>query len=97
MNVPGPIMTSFMMTQLPHSLRATAQSYTGFAWMLTHAAGVLIGGFLWDTGDLVFPFYIATILYILSTAAYFLFFYRLDDAEHKPMFFWPLLKQLIRK
>lgn len=86
MNVPGPIMTSFMMSQLPHSFRATAQSYTGFAWMLTHAVGVLIGGFLWDMGDLVLPFYIATVLYIFSTAAYFLFFYKLDDAEHKPMF-----------
>jgi MFS family permease len=97
MNVPGPIMTSFMMSELPHSLRATAQSYTGFAWMLTHAIGVLIGGFIWDTGNLVLPFYIATILYLFSTMAYFLFFYKLDDAEHKPMFFWPILKQLMKK
>lgn len=97
MNVPGPIMTSFMMSQLPHSLRATAQSYTGFAWMLTHAVGVFIGGFIWDTGDLILPFLISTVLYIFSTAAYFIFFYKLDDAEHKPIFFWPLLKHLIRK
>jgi MFS family permease len=97
MNVPGPIMTSFMMSELPHSLRATAQSYTGFAWMLTHAIGVLIGGFIWDTGNLVLPFYIATVLYLLSAMAYFLFFYKLDDAEHKPMFIWPILKQLLKK
>jgi len=97
MNVPGPIMTSFMMSKLPHSLRATAQSYTGFAWMLTHALGVFIGGFLWDTGDLIMPFYIATTLYVISISTYFLFFYKMDDAEHKPMFFWPYLKQLIRK
>ena len=97
MNVPGPIMTSFMMSQLPHSLRATAQSYTGFAWMLTHAVGVFIGGFIWDTGDLILPFLISTVLYIISTVSYVVFFYGLDDAEHKPMFFWPLLRQMIKK
>lgn len=97
MNVPGPIMTSFMMSQLPHSHRATAQSYTAFAWMITHAAGVFIGGFLWDTGDLEMPFYIATALYVVSVMSYIVFFYKLDDAEHKPAFFWPLLKHLVRK
>ncbi len=97
MNVPGPIMTSFMMSQLPHSLRATAQSYTGFAWMLTHAAGVFIGGFIWDTGDLLLPFLISTTLYIISTASYILFFYKMDDAAHRPSFIWPLLKHFIRK
>ena len=97
MNVPGPIMTSFMMSQLPHSLRATAQSYTGFAWMITHAAGVFIGGFIWDAGDLLLPFLISTTLYIISTAAYIIFFMKQDDADHRPSFFWPLLRHLIRK
>jgi predicted MFS family arabinose efflux permease len=97
MNVPGPIMTSFMMSQLPHSHRATAQSVTGFAWMVTHAAGVFIGGFLWDMGDLVLPFYIATALYIASATLYAAFFLKLDDAEHRPVFIWPGLRHLIRK
>jgi MFS family permease len=97
MNVPGPIMTSFMMSQLPHSFRATAQSVTGFAWMFTHAIGVFIGGFLWDMGNLLLPFMIATVLYVASTAFYFLFFYPIDDAEHKPSFFWPILRQITRK
>ena len=97
MNVPNPIMTSFMMSHLPHSLRATAQSVNGFAWMFTHAFGVLIGGFIWDTGNLTLAFYIATVLYILSAATYFGFFYRIDDAEHRPAFFWPIIRQFIRK
>ncbi|MDO9538347.1 MAG: MFS transporter [Thermoplasmata archaeon] len=97
MNVPGPIMTSFMMSQLPHSLRATAQSATGFAWMFTHAIGVFIGGFIWDMGDLKLPFYIATVLYIFSTLTYFIFFYKMDDADHKPIFVWPMVKQLFRR
>jgi MFS family permease len=97
MNVPGPIMTSFMMSQLPHSFRATAQSVTGFAWMFTHAIGVLLGGFIWDMGNLVIPFYIATVLYMCSTVFYFIFFYPIDDAEHKPTFIWPILRFITRK
>jgi hypothetical protein len=86
-----------MMSQLPHSFRATAQSVTGFAWMFTHAIGVFIGGFLWDMGNLLLPFMIATVLYVASTVFYFLFFYPIDDAEHKPSFFWPILRQITRK
>ncbi|MBU4033098.1 MAG: MFS transporter [Candidatus Thermoplasmatota archaeon] len=97
MNVPGPIMTSFMMSHLPHSLRATAQSANGFAWMFTHAIGVFIGGFIWDTGDFNLAFYIAIILYILATVFYFGFFYRMDDAKHKNTFFWPILRHFVRK
>jgi len=97
MNVPGPVMTSFMMCKMPVSARATANSSVQFAWMTTHAVGVFIGGFLWDTGDLVFPFYISTSLYIASAILYFGFFHNSDDGEGKTGQFWPALRHLVRR
>ena len=97
MNVPGPIMTSFMMEKTPVSARATANSTVQFSWMITHAIGVFIGGFLWDTGDLVFPFYISTSLYIISAILYFSFFVRMDDGEKRVTMTWPVFRHLFRR
>ena len=97
MNVPGPIMTSFMMSKIKAHARATANSSTQFAWMVTHAIGVFIGGFLWDTGDLVFPFYISTSLYIVSALLYFGFFVGMDDGEKGPGIAWPWFRHIFRR
>ena len=97
MNVPGPIMTSFMMEKMPVSARATANSATQFSWMSTHAVGVFIGGYLWDTGDLVFPFYVSTLLYIISAILYFSFFVRMDDSEKGAELKWPWPRHTSRK
>ncbi len=94
MNVPGPIMTSFMMSSMSSSVRATAQSSTAFAWMVTHAAGMFIGGFLWVEGsDLALPFYLSTGLYALSTVLYVIFFIGKDDKKHGQLVFRPRHQQ----
>ncbi len=97
MNVPGPIMTSFMMGKIPGTARATANSSVQFSWILTHAVGVFIGGFLWEMDDLKLPFYIATSLYIISTILYFSFFVRTDDGEKETSMTWPWFRHLFRR
>lgn len=97
MNVPGPIMTSFMMEKMPASTRATANSSVQFAWLSTHAIGLLIGGYLWNTGDLVLPFYISTTLYIVSAILYFSFFVKMDDGEKRLTMTWPVFRHLFRR
>jgi len=97
MNVPGPIMTSFMMGKMPAHARATANSSTQFAWMVTHAFGVFIGGFLWEMGDLKLPFYISTSLYIISAILYFGFFVGMDDGKKGPGLIWPWFRSRFRK
>jgi len=95
MNVPHPIMTSFMMTKVPKDVRATAVSSNAFSWMITHAAGAFIGGFIWDT-DPTFrlAFYYATVFYIISALLYFILFFRMDDKEHGPLVFRPRQRNL---
>jgi len=93
MNVPGPIMTSFMMCRIPSHARATANSSVQFAWMMPHAIGVFIGGFLWATGDLVLPFLIAFVFYVISVLLYAALFYKMDDKKHKDLPNFPALQR----
>ncbi len=91
MNVPHPIMTAFMQSKMPDNCRSTAQSALAFAWMVTHAVGIYIGGFIWDavyvyeTLPMRYPFYIATLLYTISTILFLAFFLKMDDKEHKSL------------
>lgn len=90
MNIPNPIMTSFQMCKVPREIRATSISTTSFSWMVTHAAGVFIGGFIWDMDEtLRLPFYIAFVLYVIAVILYAIFFFRMDDKEHAPLDFLP--------
>ena len=91
MNVPGPIMTSFMMCRIPSCARATANSTVQFAWMMPHAVGLIIGGFMWDTGDMVSPFLIAFVFYVISVLLYAGLFYRMDDKKHKDLPHFPAM------
>jgi MFS family permease len=98
MNVPGPIMSAFMMSQVPQSYRATAQSVNSFAWMSAHAVGYFIGGFLWGAGStLMLPFYITTVLYVAATVFYIAFFFKMDDKKHEKLLSWPKLPHLQRR
>ncbi|MCK5037920.1 MAG: MFS transporter [Thermoplasmata archaeon] len=91
MNVPHPIMTAFMQSMMPDNCRSTAQSALAFSWMVTHAVGIYIGGFVWDsvyvyeTLPMRYPFYVATILYIIATVIFAILFYGMDDKKHKPL------------
>jgi len=90
MNIPSPIMTSFQMSKVPEEIRATSISTTSLSWMVPHAAGMLIGGFLWAMDDtLTLPFYIAFVFYVISIVMYAVFFIRVDDKEHAPLSFLP--------
>ncbi len=98
MNVPHPIFTAFMHSKVPHSFRATAQSSMAFAWMVTHAVGVFIGGFLWIEGsNYAFPFYLGSIFYIISIFMYIAFFFKMDDKKHKRFFRRPLLQNIYNR
>ncbi len=91
MNVPHPIMTAFMQSMMPDNCRSTAQSTLAFSWMVTHAVGIYIGGFVWDevylygTMPMRYPFYVATFLYIIATLIFLVLFYNMDDRKHKPL------------
>jgi hypothetical protein len=79
-----------MMGQITRQLRATAQSAIALSWMLPHAVGVFIGGFIWDMDpSLRLPFYISTVLYVISTVLYIAFFYNIDDKKHASLTFRP--------
>lgn len=89
MNIPSPIMTSFQMCKVPREIRATSISTSSFSWMATHAVGVFIGGFIWDMDETMrLPFYLAFVLYVISSILYLVFFIRTDDKEHAPLVFW---------
>lgn len=98
MNVPHPINAAFMQSRVPEHCRALASSTTQFSWMVPHALGLLMGGWIWEVDtSLTWAFYIAFVLYSISTLLYFVFFYKLDDKKHGGIHWRPFIRNLYNR
>jgi len=82
MNMSWPVASSFLMTVVDESERASASAVTGAAFRLPFAVSTTIGGFLL-TVQLDLPFFVTTGLYALGTATFFAFF-RNVKGSHEP-------------
>jgi MFS family permease len=73
MNMSWPVASSFLMTVVDESERASASAVTGAAFRLPFAVSTTIGGFLL-TVDVDLPFFVTTALYATGVATFFAFF-----------------------
>jgi MFS family permease len=79
MNVSGPILTAYMLQQVPPHARGAATSMTMIAWISSNSAGIFIGGFLWQEEVFWPQFIICMSLYVVAIFLYASFFLKADD------------------
>ena len=78
MNLSNPLGQSLLMGLVPREDRAAASGITASLWRLPNSFSATIGASLIGAGYLALPFYIATVLYVFSIAAFWFLF---KDAE----------------
>ena len=74
MNMNGPLMDSFSMSIFPKEQRGLVSAATNTIFRLPNSVSTSFGGYLLGAGLLAYPFIIASALYIVGLAAFFVFF-----------------------
>jgi len=78
MNMSSPLGDTFLMNKVAEDERATASSFNVVIWRLPNAASTVVGGSLLSSGNLSLPFYLCTILYVISILLFYTLFRRAD-------------------
>ena len=74
MNMANPLMDSFSMSIFPPEQRGLVSAVTNTIFRLPNSVSSLFGGLLLTMGLLTLPFVIASALYLVGLAAFFVFF-----------------------
>jgi len=74
MNMSSPLSDTFLMSMIAEDERATASSFNSVIWRLPNAASTVVGGSLLNSGELSFPFYLCTTLYVSSITLFYALF-----------------------
>jgi MFS family permease len=75
MNMAGPLQSSMLMGLVSADERGAASGISGALWRLPNSLSTTVGAWLMGIGLLSMPFYIATVLYIISITSFWLFFH----------------------
>lgn len=81
MNMAGPLQQSMIMGLVAEDERGVASGISSALWRLPNSLSTGIGAWLLQSGLLAAPFYIATILYILSIGLFWKFFHTIKIPE----------------
>jgi predicted MFS family arabinose efflux permease len=76
MNMAQPLFTNFAMEQVKHDEQPFTNAFLVIAWTVGWGASASIGGALIERFSYSIPFFITSILYLLSTFVIFIFFAR---------------------
>ena len=76
MNMSGPIYQTFVMERVDPSARATVASLVSMSWNFGWAFSPIISGYLQVRSGFGWPFILTIVLYTISTALYWAFFWR---------------------
>jgi len=76
MNMSGPLMDSFSMSIFPAEQRGLVSALSNVMFRLPNSFGTYLGGFILGMGLLQLPFFIATVLYTVGLAGFYVFFAR---------------------
>jgi len=74
MNMSGPLMDSFSMSVFPAEQRGLVSALTNVMFRLPNSFGTYLGGFILGMGLLQLPFFIASALYSVGLAGFYIFF-----------------------
>ncbi|MEM4203643.1 MAG: MFS transporter [Candidatus Methanomethylicaceae archaeon] len=83
MNMAGPLQQSMIMGLVAEDERGVASGISSALWRLPNSISTGIGAWLLQNGLLAAPFYIATVLYILSISLFWKFFRKIKMPEEK--------------
>ena len=83
MNMAGPLQQSMIMGLVAADERGAASGISSALWMLPNSLSTTIGAWLMGIGLLAMPFYLATVLYIISITLFWLFFRTTKMPEEK--------------
>ena len=76
MNMSGPLMDSFSMSIFPAEQRGLVSALSNVMFRLPNSLGTYLGGFILGLGLLQLPFFIASVLYTVGLAGFYVFFAR---------------------
>lgn len=74
MNITGPLQQAMIMSLVSEEERGVASGINSLVWRLPYSISVGLGAWFLEIGNLSSPFLIATVLYIISTILFWLFF-----------------------
>jgi MFS family permease len=83
MNMAGPLQSSMLMGLVSADERGAASGISGALWRLPNSLSTTIGAWLMGIGLLAMPFYLATVLYVISITLFWLFFRTTKMPEEK--------------
>jgi MFS family permease len=83
MNMASPLSQSMIMGLVPEDERGAASGLSGALWRLPNALSTFIGAWLMGIGLLAAPFYIASLLYIISILLFWLYFRKAKMPEEQ--------------
>lgn len=81
MNIPNPLISSFMMRNISQKSRATANAIINMSWNLPNSISVTLGGYIMDR-YLDLPIYITSIFYIVYVILLGYFIKEYDSSNH---------------
>jgi MFS family permease len=79
MNMSSPLGDTFLMNKIAEDERATASSFNVVIWRLPNAASTVVGGSLLSSGNLSLPFYLCSILYVISISIFYTLFRKAEQ------------------
>jgi predicted MFS family arabinose efflux permease len=79
----SPLSQSMIMGLVPEDERGAASGLSGALWRLPNALSTFIGAWLMGIGLLAAPFYIASLLYIISILLFWLYFRKAKMPEEQ--------------
>ncbi|MGC8949412.1 MAG: MFS transporter, partial [Thermoprotei archaeon] len=82
MNIPNPLISSFMMRNISPKSRATANAIVSMSWNLPSSISVSLGGYIMDK-YLDLPIYITSIFYIIYVILFSYFIKRYDSNRYE--------------
>ena len=74
MNMASPLADSLLMNLIAQDERATASALNAIVWRIPNAASTVVGASLLSTGNLSLPFYLCTLLYVVSITLFYVLF-----------------------
>lgn len=80
MNMSSPLGDTFLMNLIAEDERATASAFNVVIWRIPNAASTVVGASLLSNRDLSLPFYLCTVLYVVSISLFYVLFRGMGSA-----------------
>jgi predicted MFS family arabinose efflux permease len=84
MNISGPLSTSLIMGIIPSKQRGVASGISSIFFRMPNSLSTYPGSLMMREGNLALPFYIASIMYVISIIVFWIWFRKTRTPEEIP-------------